>query len=199
MAGVNTIDKFGRQRSALNKSIIVRGPPGVGFNVTADNHFDIQNKRLKNIGEPVDNQDGVTRDYVDKNIGKCMKDIKESHIAFMENQWSDYSKFIYDKITKMIDEVRQYIQKEISEVKKLAENNYNILHASINQVNHTVQEFRASNTSPAKPKSLDIAQVESEKVNRQVEAEIVDTVAVAAAMLKKKPEIFKADKVTINI
>lgn len=198
MATVNTIDKFGRQRTALSKSIVVRGPPGVGFNITADNHFDIQNKRLKNIGEPVDNQDGVTRNYVDKNIGKCMKDFKESHIAFMENQWSDYSKFIYNKISEMIDEVRQYIQKEISEVNKLAEENYNTLHASISKVYHTVQEFRVNNTSSTESKSLDLAEEEAEKGKHQFDTEIADTLAVAAAILKKKPEKFKADRVTIN-
>ena len=198
MAAVNTIDKFGRQRSVLNKSIVVRGPPGIGFNITADNHFDIQNKRLKNIGEPADNQDGVTRNYVDKNIGKCMKDIKESHMAFMENQWSDYSKFIYNKITVMIDEVRQYIHKEISEVKKLTEDNYSILHAAISKVNHTVQEYRMDNTSSAKPQPLDLTKVQVEEANRQVKAELHDIVAVAAATLKKKPEKFRADRVTIN-
>lgn len=91
----NTIDKFGRRRSTFNKSIVVRGLPGAGFNLTADNHFDIQNKRLMNIGDPIDRRDGVTRSYVDENIDKCMEDIKVSYTTFMENQLSDYSKFVY--------------------------------------------------------------------------------------------------------
>lgn len=163
MAAVKTtIDKFGRRRGDANKSLVIRGPPGIGFNLTTDNHFDIQNKRLKNIGDPIHQRDSVNRIYVDKSIGKCMEDIKLSYIAFMENQMSLYSKFIYDKITEMIGEVRQYIHKEISGVKKLAQDNYNTLSATVKKVEHNAQGSLANKT-PIKLNTLSAGRAKIER------------------------------------
>ena len=40
---------FGRN---LGKTEGSRGPPGVGFKVTADGHYDMENKKLCNVAEP---------------------------------------------------------------------------------------------------------------------------------------------------
>lgn len=201
MAAVKTtIDKFGRRRGDANKSLVIRGPPGIGFNLTTDNHFDIQNKRLKNIGDPIHQRDSVNRIYVDKSIGKCMEDIKLSYIAFMENQMSLYSKFIYDKITEMIGEVRQYIHKEIYEVKKLAQDNYNTLSATVKKVEHTVQESVVNKTpikpkiiitEPARlrpPKTFGTTKLEAERVDQaiHIQSEILDVVGTKSGDLNSK-------------
>lgn len=200
MAAVNTIDKFGRRRGSCNKPIVVRGPPGIGFTLATNKHFDIQNKRLMNIGDPIDRKDGVTRNYVDENIAKCMKDIKESHITYMENQWTEYSKFVYNKITEMIDEVREYIHKEISEVKKLSEDNYNALYATIGNVNDNLQEFRRSNflTASVESKAIALGEIEAERLNRELQekTDLADTISDAA--IDKNSRIFKANKVIIS-
>ena len=44
-----SVDVFGRN---LGKSEGSRGPPGVGFKVTIDGHYDIENKKLCNVAEP---------------------------------------------------------------------------------------------------------------------------------------------------
>ena len=198
MAVVNTIDKFGRRRGSCNKQIVVRGPAGIGFSLAKNNHFDIQNKRLMNIGDPIDQRDGVTRNYVDENIAKCMKDIKESHNTYMENQWDDYSKFVYGKISEMIDDVRQYIHKEISGVKKLSEDNYNTLHSSIGKVNDNLQQFRNLMSTSMTSKTLKLDEMEIERENRKLEekVEIADTLGAAAT--KKNSGILKAGRVIIS-
>ena len=38
-----------------------KGDKGVGFRLTADQHFHLENKRLTNLAPPVDNNDAVTK------------------------------------------------------------------------------------------------------------------------------------------
>jgi len=38
-----------------------RGQQGVGFSLTADNHFHIRNKRLTNVSDPVESTDATTK------------------------------------------------------------------------------------------------------------------------------------------
>ena len=41
-----------------------RGERGIGFSLTADNHYHIKNKRLTNLAAPVDGRDAVTKRFV---------------------------------------------------------------------------------------------------------------------------------------
>ena len=41
------------------------GPPGVGFKLTASGNYDIQNKRLENVAQPLKDSDATTKKYVD--------------------------------------------------------------------------------------------------------------------------------------
>jgi len=41
-----------------------QGERGIGFHLTADSHFHIRNKRLTNVGAPVESTDAVTRKFV---------------------------------------------------------------------------------------------------------------------------------------
>jgi len=61
-----TIDKFGRSSKSSNKD--VKGPKGDGFNVTADGNYDMQEKRLTNLGLSVESRDAVTKEYVDSKL-----------------------------------------------------------------------------------------------------------------------------------
>jgi len=42
----------------------LQGERGIGFSLTADNNFHIRNKRLTNVGVPVDGTDAVTKRFV---------------------------------------------------------------------------------------------------------------------------------------
>ena len=37
-----------------------KGPPGIGFSLTADEHYHIKNKRLTDVSAPIDNSDATT-------------------------------------------------------------------------------------------------------------------------------------------
>ena len=45
----------------------IQGAPGVGFSLTADGNYDINKKRLTNVGAPSANTDAATKKYVDDN------------------------------------------------------------------------------------------------------------------------------------
>ena len=51
-----SVDVFGRN---LGKTEGSRGPPGVGFKVTSDGHYDMENKKLCNVAEPQQPSDVV--------------------------------------------------------------------------------------------------------------------------------------------
>ena len=41
-----------------------KGPPGIGFSLTADEHYHIRNKRLTNVSALVDYNDAATKKFV---------------------------------------------------------------------------------------------------------------------------------------
>lgn len=53
------VDKFGRYTSSKSRSI--RGPKGDGFKLTSDGHYDIQEKRLVNLIDPVEDGDAINK------------------------------------------------------------------------------------------------------------------------------------------
>ena len=46
-----------------------QGLPGIGFKLTDDGDFDIDSKRLTDVGKPTENSDATTKAYVDDAIG----------------------------------------------------------------------------------------------------------------------------------
>ena len=53
-----SIDIFGRS-SIVRESVIVKGPPGIGFALTDSGNFNIECKRLCNIGKAVEPEDAI--------------------------------------------------------------------------------------------------------------------------------------------
>ena len=56
-----SVDVFGWN---LVKSEGNRGPPGVGFKVTTDGHYDIENKKLCTVAEPQQPSDVVNLEII---------------------------------------------------------------------------------------------------------------------------------------
>ena len=47
----------------------LQGAPGVGFNLTSDGNYDMNGKKLTNVGNPTDDKDAASKKYVDDNSG----------------------------------------------------------------------------------------------------------------------------------
>lgn len=132
MGGINnTIDKFGRSKHRDRKAVVIRGPAGVGFKLTSDKHYDIQGKRLQNVGEPIEDMDGVTRNYVEDRVAKCVHDTlkatQESANLIMTNvrSYSDAKEIqikeqnheIMDKrLKELMEQMQAYTDKQVGEL-----------------------------------------------------------------------------------
>lgn len=64
-----SVDKFGRHPQ--RNSELLRGPPGPGFTLTSDGDFDVKNRRLVNIGAPIEDHDAVALQYFQNNKRDC--------------------------------------------------------------------------------------------------------------------------------
>lgn len=90
----NTIDKFGRRKQKA-KLLQIRGQTGIGFKLTRDGNYDIQRKKLRNVGDPVDAKDSATCEYVDKrfrNFEMAFKDYGTRDIKTLRKEITDTQK-----------------------------------------------------------------------------------------------------------
>ena len=53
-----------RTSKADKRKTVEKGDKGVGFSLTADNHYHIRNKRLTNVSPPINDSDATTRKFV---------------------------------------------------------------------------------------------------------------------------------------
>jgi len=58
----NGTSKVDKRKTVREKG--ERGNQGIGFHLTADGHFNIKNKRLTNVGFPLEQTDAVTKRFV---------------------------------------------------------------------------------------------------------------------------------------
>lgn len=67
-----SLDKFGRYLVGADDGVNLdqhgkQGPPGEGFKLTLDKQYDLQNKRLVNVGDPKNNVDAVNYQTLKQN------------------------------------------------------------------------------------------------------------------------------------
>ena len=70
-----SIDVFGRSLSSSSK--VARGPPGIGFNLTEKGDFDLENKKLCNVADPVDEGDAVNLKSLNKSLDVKFNELKQ--------------------------------------------------------------------------------------------------------------------------
>ena len=102
-----SVDVFGRQ--LIEKKEFHQGAPGIGFVLTPESQFDIQNKRLCNVADAIELTDAVTLNNL-KSIEEQIKNLKESH----------------DNLVKAIeifeDQTKQNLLKKVEELERLINN-----------------------------------------------------------------------------
>ena len=67
-----SVDAFGR---TLKRSKGERGPPGVGYKLTSDGHYDIENRKLCNLADPSQSGDAVNLKILKTLIESEIKDV----------------------------------------------------------------------------------------------------------------------------
>lgn len=101
-----SVDVFGRQ--LIEKKEVQRGPPGIGFVLTPESQFDIQNKRLCNVSGAIEPTDAVNLENL-KLIQEEIKNLKK----------------LYDDLVKALDifedQIKQNFLNKFEELKGLIE------------------------------------------------------------------------------
>mgnify|MGYP003459705507 CR=1 FL=1 len=113
VSGGGTVDKFGRMLGVNGNATQMyettryrlRGPKGDGFVLEKDGNFSVENKRIKSMHDPLEDQDGVTKKYLHTNfLGNFQKDYisvggKRVSNLFLEpkDQSDVVSKYYVDK------------------------------------------------------------------------------------------------------
>lgn len=108
MSSRNIVDKFGRKKK--NQRVIIREKRGLGFKLTGDGNYDMQTKRLVNLGEPEQSTDAVTVGYVDdvtrqakdlvlKALTESIKNVLREATIYFENQQSELKKLVFEHRT----------------------------------------------------------------------------------------------------
>ena len=120
----NTIDKFGRRR---RQKLTTRRHSCVGFKLSPDGSYDLQNKRLSNVEEPSGETDVVTRSYIDRifnatiyNIQLMYREPLENLRISVKNSELDSVKKFND-LTHLISELTLKIEDINKQIEKLDE------------------------------------------------------------------------------
>lgn len=66
-----SVDKFGRH--SYRKSLVSQGPKGEGFKLTPEGDYDIRNKRMRHVDEPMENGDAVNLETLYGCLVNCVQ------------------------------------------------------------------------------------------------------------------------------
>lgn len=107
-----SVDVFGRQ--LIQSKEVIRGPPGIGFSLTKESDFDIQNKRLCNVNAAVDPTDAVNLkalQALDSKLQKQLKELKDS-IEQLQKKFKD--SFEKDKLSE--EDLQRLTEEELQRI-----------------------------------------------------------------------------------
>ena len=75
----------------------LRGSPGVGFSLTRDGNYDMNNKKLKNVGEGVESSDAVTKHQLE--VSMNTKADKTSLTQYVKKKFTgSWCRFGYERL-----------------------------------------------------------------------------------------------------
>lgn len=123
---------------------VLRGPPGEGFQLTRDGHYDLRGKRLCNIADPIHKDEavnlGMIRTYtLNFETNEDMFDAKNKKIIHVTNGEKDTDavnrKFVLGEIKQLKQDIYEKIDKLQSQVILFNSSNKEGSRKSTNSVN----------------------------------------------------------------
>lgn len=145
-----SVDKFGRHESSLVREVL-RGPPGEGFQLTQDGHYDLRGKRLCNIADPIHKDEAVNLGTIRTFTMNCetnedMFDAKNKKIIHVANAEKDSDavnrKFVLGAIKQLKQDIYEKIDKLKSKVNLFTSSNKE--DNSVNAIYHTNSDTELS-------------------------------------------------------
>lgn len=122
-----SVDKFGRHESSFVREVL-RGPPGEGFYITQDGHYDLKKKRICNLGDPINDEEAVNLKSIRSltlncdNKGKIFdaKSKRITNIANAENDTDAVNRaFVLQEIENLKKEMFNKIENILKKFEKL--------------------------------------------------------------------------------
>lgn len=92
-----SLDKFGRFSKDGAKGG-ERGPSGIGFVLSPSGDYDIKNKRIINLREPMEEKDAVTKSYFDAEFKKTISIL--DYLKIEINKCKHYIENVENKLNK---------------------------------------------------------------------------------------------------
>lgn len=109
-----SVDVFGRQLTSRHgvKSVSggrgSRGPPGNGFNITADGQYDIDNKRLCNVANPTEQNDAVTVQVMQSAVQQEIRLVYQITSSLRSNV-DDHDTMIYALQSELANKLKKQV------------------------------------------------------------------------------------------
>jgi hypothetical protein len=161
-----------------NKNGII-GPRGIGFLLTEKGNYDMKMKLLKNVNDPIDKNDAINLQTINKIKNECYKKINDLKIEYDKHK-IDYQKYVESQLLKHImniNKTKEFNMKSINEDKKHDEELKNINNQLI-EINKTKREYEKSITEFKRSET----NIESILLNQQALSLHIDKI--------RKPKIF---------
>ena len=105
---------FWNGKNQTRGSSTARGPPGVGFKLTANGNYDLSNKRLTNVAEGVNNQDVVTKSQLKNHQVEFSRDIDlQEKYNIVNSKRRNYTelKAAYDSLVSWEETAQNYVSR----------------------------------------------------------------------------------------
>jgi len=113
-------------RSRHKKSVKpIKGDPGIGFKLTHDNNYDMETKRLTNVGEPKEDKDALTKGYFIERTDQILRnfhgknqDIDMNNKAIRNLNWPNDindavpKKYLYQNVLLLDNKINSFNAKE---------------------------------------------------------------------------------------
>lgn len=102
-----SVDKFGRNSKTLLKSKGATGPAGLGFKLLPSGDYNMENKRLSNVGRPEQPHQAASKEYVDEQISLSIQNNDSKN--YMDSIVKKYlDGHIKNKIVELIEERKMF-------------------------------------------------------------------------------------------
>ena len=118
-----SIDVFGRQFKGAE--IISQGPPGIGFKITLDGHFNIENKKLCNVGEAENQNDAINLSLMQRVLTQECSEIYNV-IASLRTEVVNNNMMIQAQESSA-DRFRQQFKKDLKAIEELVYRNVELI------------------------------------------------------------------------
>jgi hypothetical protein len=115
-----------RSRYKRNKDIkLEKGEPGIGFKLTHDNNYDMDNKRLTNVNKPIESNDAINKEYFQDRLNRLLanvhrknEDIDMNNKAIKNLSWPNDindavpKKYLYQNVLLLDNKINSFYAKD---------------------------------------------------------------------------------------